>query len=362
MLNDIPHNKGVLVFGNGLGGGIQNAKRADRYEGEFDSGFAHGMGQYTSTSSGKMYRGEFNAGLRHGCGVEYDMKPYLKRVQKGMDPEAAWREAEPEVERKAVRGTWVKNVFLTGPDETGRWCHIHEIRGTEQEVASVVAKARMFEFKPDGEVTFRFAQDASGLPAPVMQDPLHYPHGTKFLAPGPMGQCFPVPDDDGLKLKMAQAADTHRKIYQQYNLPYEVEPGSVMEKAQKLWKKKQARRQRALEKRLKREQQRIRRMDKVAEAAEAETRAQQQPEKKEAAPVAEEEDFDDDDLIASTIGVAEGQQSQQQPGGEQPTLPPSTFASVSLGLTRAAVMVQRAFHSAAVRAPARRSLTRPSRK
>lgn len=33
MLNDVPHNKGVLVFGNGLGGGIQKADRGDRYEG-----------------------------------------------------------------------------------------------------------------------------------------------------------------------------------------------------------------------------------------------------------------------------------------------------------------------------------------
>lgn len=38
MLNDIPHNKGVLTLGNGLGGGIQKADRGDRYEGEFDTG------------------------------------------------------------------------------------------------------------------------------------------------------------------------------------------------------------------------------------------------------------------------------------------------------------------------------------
>ena len=30
MMNDVPHNKGVLVFGNGLGGGIQKADRGDR--------------------------------------------------------------------------------------------------------------------------------------------------------------------------------------------------------------------------------------------------------------------------------------------------------------------------------------------
>jgi hypothetical protein len=33
----------------------------------------------------------------------------------------------------------------------------------------VVAKSRMFEFKPDGEVTIRMQQDAHGLPAPLMQ-------------------------------------------------------------------------------------------------------------------------------------------------------------------------------------------------
>lgn len=36
-----------------------------RYEGEFDTGFANGMGQYTSTR-GKVYRGEWLTGQRHG--------------------------------------------------------------------------------------------------------------------------------------------------------------------------------------------------------------------------------------------------------------------------------------------------------
>ena len=30
---------------------------------------------------------------------------------------------------------------------------------------------------------------------PPSQDPLHYPHGTKFLAPGPLGQCHPIPGE-----------------------------------------------------------------------------------------------------------------------------------------------------------------------
>lgn len=53
-----------------------------------------------------------------------------------------------------------------------------------QELDSVVTRARMFQYKPDGEVTFRTAQAANGLPAPVMQDPIHYPHNTGYLAPG----------------------------------------------------------------------------------------------------------------------------------------------------------------------------------
>ena len=33
----------------------------------------------------------------------------------------------------------------------------------------MVAKSRLFQSKPDGEVTFRFAQDGNGMPAPTMQ-------------------------------------------------------------------------------------------------------------------------------------------------------------------------------------------------
>ena len=52
------------------------------------------------------------------------------------------------------------------------------------DVDSVVTRARMFQHKPDGQVTIMMMQDAAGVPIPTMQDPVHYPHGTKFLAPG----------------------------------------------------------------------------------------------------------------------------------------------------------------------------------
>lgn len=72
----------------------------------------------------------------------------------------------------------------------------------------------------------------------------------------------------------------------------------------------------------------------------------------------EEEDVDDDDLIAAAPDTPQQQAAGGAFGGARP---PSTFASVSLGLSRAVVALQRAFHQAAVRAPPRRSLTRPVR-
>lgn len=205
------------------------------------------------------------------------------------------------------------------------------LRGTIQEVGEVVNKVRMFQFKPDGEVTLRYTQDAHGFPAPVMQDPIHYPHGSAFLAPGPLGLCHPLPDDPHLKKAMTAAAFQHKQIYDSYNLPEEAEPGSVMEKAMKFWKRKQARKQKALEKKLQREKQRIRRTEAAVGADKEEPSSIA---KDEEAMKKEEEDFDEDDLIASA-----------PPSG------PSVVASVSLGLERAAVAVQQAFHNAAIRAP-----------
>ena len=82
-------------------------------------------------------------------------------------------------------------------------------------------------------------------------------------------------------------------------------------------------------------------------------------------PPSEDEDdggLDDDDLIASTAGVEQQQQrGQQQQPGQGPWAPPTVLASASLGLTRAAVVLHRAFSAAALRAPPRRALTRPQR-
>lgn len=66
-------------------------------------------------------------------------------------------------------------------------------RGTVQEVDEVLTKARMFQHKPDGDVTFMTFQDAQSTPITTFQDPLHYPHNTQFLAPGT------IPCHEGLR-------------------------------------------------------------------------------------------------------------------------------------------------------------------
>lgn len=92
MRENIPHMKGTLVIGSGTGGGFQTPNEGDmcvaphpcsyrmtlsrtnfakrlptlcRYEGEFEAGYAHGLGQYIS-SKGEIYRGEFKKGQRNG--------------------------------------------------------------------------------------------------------------------------------------------------------------------------------------------------------------------------------------------------------------------------------------------------------
>lgn len=216
----------------------------------------------------------------------------------------------------------------------------------------MLARVRMFQNKPDGEVTIRFAQDANGMPAPVMQDPLHYPHGTAFLAPGPLGQCHPIPDDPSLKAAMARAAANHQRIYDSYNLPYDPEPGSDMDKAMKVWRRKQARKQRSLDKKLQREAQKIRRMEQEASGGAVDGKGAAGEDA--AGPAVE--DIDEDDLIA--FATDDGQQGSSGVGPS----PPSVVASVSMGLSRAAMALQKALHHAAITAPPRRSLTRPMRR
>ena len=60
-----------------------------------------------------------------------------------------------------------------------------------------------------------------------MQDPLHYGHGTKWMAPGPLGQVHPLPADVNVRAEMARVAHNHAAVYKAYNFDWDPEPGSV---------------------------------------------------------------------------------------------------------------------------------------
>ena len=252
-----PHGPGVMVAGtDGAAGGIAGLEPGDRYEGEWYAGWATGLG--ISLTGSKLFKGEWMLGKRHGCGVEVDLAPYYEAVAGGADPEEAWDAHAAEIEGRAVSGTWVadKHIARPAPDTKGKlarvklspkkfpkgWikrdtqfvlCTAGEVEATADEVEDIAARAAMFAYKPGGTVA-NFTQDGSGLPAPLMQDPLHYSHGTKFLAPGPLGQCFALPDDEGLLETMAAAAEAKGDTWDDFNLEYDITPGSDLDDARAL--------------------------------------------------------------------------------------------------------------------------------
>ncbi|GMH35111.1 hypothetical protein BSKO_02979 [Bryopsis sp. KO-2023] len=316
---EVPHGKGVIVFGNGWGGGIQQTNNGDMFEGELYAGFAHGLGMYSSPKSGEVYRGEYYAGKRQGCGVLMNYGPFHKLLDKGENPGAAWDKTKDKIFESAKYGTWKKDYFVSGPEETGRFCHINEIKGTLEELESVLTQVRMFRYKPEGEVSTFTAQDASGKPVEPLQDPLLYPHGTKYLAPGPAGQCFPVPEDERLKGQLVAHAKNHKRIWDMYNLEYDAAPGSDLWKAERWWKKEQEKQKAEREKMYEKQERRRRLMERR---------------------------FDGTDEGTSVASSGSG--------------PPRVLASISMQLARGADSVGKALQSVAFQRRPR--LARPSRR
>ena len=56
------------------------------------------------------------------------MKPFYSRVDEGTDPDTAWSETKAQLEKKIKYGTWATDFFVSGPDQSARFCHIDEIR------------------------------------------------------------------------------------------------------------------------------------------------------------------------------------------------------------------------------------------
>mmetsp|Transcript_13008 Transcript_13008/g.24636 ORF Transcript_13008/g.24636 Transcript_13008/m.24636 type:complete len:799 (+) Transcript_13008:69-2465(+) len=254
---NIPHAYGTLVMGNAYAGNLvePNVGRGVKYEGMFRAGAVEGLGQM-SWPKGKVYRGEWVQGQKHGCGALFDFSPMMKLTKEGKTPAEAWEETKDEILGNVQKGTWNRDKFVSDPIddiESGRLanyvttrkidpkdlCDNSLIQGVLEELDSVVQRSRMFQHKPDGEVAIRYLQDGRGTPAPVQQDPLFYPHGTKWMAPGPVGQTYALPEDEGLRKHLTKIAENYHKIYKMYNLPWD-EDGSALidsdiKKAEAYW-------------------------------------------------------------------------------------------------------------------------------
>jgi hypothetical protein len=83
-----------------------------------------------------------------------------------------------------------------------------------------------------------------GAPLKAMQHPLHYPHGTLFMAPGPAGQTAAIPNDKGLKRLMLREFHNYNVTFSSYNFDYKPASDSLMAKALRWWERQQALRKR----------------------------------------------------------------------------------------------------------------------
>merc|ERR1712224_955653 len=78
-------------------------------------------------------------------------------------------------------------------------------------------------------------QDAKGLPTRSLNSPLHFSYGTMFLAPGPVAQLFPIPEDEALIDEMRRAQTLWRFIYDSYNFDPDPDPDSSFSDALEFW-------------------------------------------------------------------------------------------------------------------------------
>merc|ERR1719379_624309 len=133
-----------------------------------------------------------------------------------MNPVRAWQINANNLDKSTIRGTWLNDNYSEGPDEnySGSACTPAEISGVVEESEEVANKARMFRYKPDGMARV-LLQESAGIPIKTLQEPLHYPHDTIILAPGPVSQLNYLPTDDTIKNEMIRAQNLWRTIFRE---------------------------------------------------------------------------------------------------------------------------------------------------
>merc|ERR1719409_32597 len=138
-----------------------------------------GYGVY-KWSNGSVFMGSWKENNMHGCGRKFY-------------PGGAIEEGE-----------WVEDDFVG--DFTA--CNQQESQRSMDIANQIAAEARMFMYKPDGEVAAKngFVMD---------QNPMVYAYGTEFLIPGPKGARFSVPAY--AKETLRQVAGIHQAIWNKWN-------------------------------------------------------------------------------------------------------------------------------------------------
>eukprot|EP00746_Dinoflagellata_sp_MGD_P091798 gnl/MRDRNA2_/MRDRNA2_36363_c0_seq1.p1 gnl/MRDRNA2_/MRDRNA2_36363_c0~~gnl/MRDRNA2_/MRDRNA2_36363_c0_seq1.p1 ORF type:complete len:516 (+),score=41.94 gnl/MRDRNA2_/MRDRNA2_36363_c0_seq1:155-1702(+) len=318
MLNGIPHIQGTVVFGDGTGYktawpqagwlyiNIRNRKIAgklsfpneigshvfrpsiteaqpkpgDKYEGQFEFGFPHGLGRY-STVDGRVYVGQYWGGVFRGHGAVFDLSPLRERVKTGEDLNRAWVQTRPLVQGTAQYGVWcmhptdkiqkpvttrlkrrrdcwvpnmspplARRMVLTKgttwlqnmlqPFEVlqhkygfqkrkgeSRWAARKRLIENDSRVSKcmvglvqeVVDDVRMLQHKPQGDAGLRKCRNHHEIPLQRWQDPLYYTIGTRFLMPGLRGLCHKAPQDPNVEAMLSQARRQWKKVFDRNNQP-----------------------------------------------------------------------------------------------------------------------------------------------
>jgi len=222
-LENLPHNKGTFILGNISSGGLKRVSNYDRYEGETHCGFAHGIGAWFSPFISEIYLGEFVFGWKQGCGMLITLKPLISLINKGLSYNKAMSFSKKLISKKTKIGLFrrdqykVRKNFIPLMSRREFYCSANEIKGTLCELKNILTKVRMFQYKPG---SFVYKDKYSNFSFISFQDPHNFPFNTTFLAPGPIGQCFSVPNYSNILKEMSKISKNYNFLEKQYNLRY----------------------------------------------------------------------------------------------------------------------------------------------
>jgi len=208
-------------MGNISVGGLVRHSFYDRYEGEIHAGFAHGLGILMNSSKSSIFLGEFNYGKMKGCGLQLNLKSYFDLVKQGFSYKSAWILSKKSIIQNSKSGTFIDNKHVKHLSYSSHYvenstCSVYELKGVLCELKNVIAETRMFQFKPMTSYISPYSNN--NLTFLDFQNPILYPFNTKFLAPGPTGQCFSIPNESFILREMTKISRNYNYIYGQYNI------------------------------------------------------------------------------------------------------------------------------------------------